>query len=128
MVFRRFRSAAQAAARAADDKIATDVLVFDVHRTSSVADYYVLVSVESSTHLTAVVDAVSRRLREDFQLHAIHQDGRHSDQWAVLDYGGLMVHILRREAREFYALERLWEGAKRMSWEEKPAPRRKPKQ
>jgi ribosome-associated protein len=116
MVFRRFRSAAVAAALAADDKIADDIMVFDVKKISGVADYFVLVSVDSSPQLTAVTDHIARRLRESFRLHPLHNDGRRSDHWSAMDFGGLVVHVFRREAREFYALERMWEGARRVAW------------
>lgn len=127
-MFKQFLAAAKLAALAADDKKASDVLLLDVKKTSGVADYYVLASVESSTHMTAVADSVSRRLREEFGLHSLHSDGRRSDQWIAMDFGGLMVHVLRSNAREFYALERLWEGARRLPWEAKPpAPPKPPK-
>lgn len=126
MAFKKFLSAAKLAANAADDKKASDILLLDVKKTSGVADYYVLASVDSSTQMTAVADHVARRLREEFSLHMLHKDGRRSDLWAAMDFGGLMVHILLRRAREFYALERLWEGARRLSWEEKAAPAPKP--
>jgi ribosome-associated protein len=124
MAFRKFLAAAKLAARAADDKKASDILVFDAKKTSGLADYYVLASVDSSVQLSAVADHVARRLREEYKLHFLHKDGRRSDHWAAMDFGGLLVHVLRRESREFYALERLWEGARRVSWEEKPPARR----
>jgi ribosome-associated protein len=129
MAFKRYLAAAKIAALAADDKKASDILLVDVKKTSGVADYYVLASVDSSTQLSAVASHVDRRLREELHLHPAHNDGRKSLHWAALDYGGLVVHVMHREAREFYALERLWEGARRIKWEEKaaalPAPSRR---
>jgi ribosome-associated protein len=125
MVFRKFLAAAKAAARAADDKKALDVLLLDLRKASGVADYFLLASVDSAPHLNAVSDSVSRRLREEYQLHPIHSDGRRSDHWIALDYGNLVVHVFRREAREFYALERLWERPRRVKWEEAPKPSRR---
>jgi ribosome-associated protein len=119
MAFKKFLAAAKAAARAADDKKAADVLLLDLRKTSAVADYFLLVSVDSAPHLNAVSDSVSRALREEYQLHTLHSDGRRSDHWIALDYGNLVVHVFRREAREFYALERLWERARRVRWQEK---------
>jgi ribosome-associated protein len=120
MVFKRFLSAAKLAATAADDKMASDILLLDVKKSSAVADYYVLASVDSSTQLSACADHVVRRLRETFKLHPLHSDRRRSDHWAALDFGGLVVHVLHRQAREFYALERLWEEARRVKWQETP--------
>jgi ribosome-associated protein len=116
MVFRRFRAAAIAAAQAADDKKAEDVLLLDVKKTSGVADYFVLATVDSTPQLSAVADNVDRRLREEFQLHPLHSDGRRSTHWMAIDYGALVVHIFRREAREFYSLDRLWEKTRLIRW------------
>ena len=127
--FTRYLAAAKLAALAADDKLASDILLVDVKKTSGVADYYVLVSVESAPQLSAVSSHVTRRLREEFHLHPAHSDGRKSVHWAALDFGGLVVHVMHRDAREFYALERLWDGARRLQWQEKaataPTPRRR---
>ena len=117
--FKRYLAAAKLAALSADDKLASDILLVDVKKTSGVADYYVLASVESAPQLSAVASHVARRLREEFHLHPVHNDGRKSAHWAALDYGGLVVHVMHRDAREFYALERLWDGARRLRWEEK---------
>jgi ribosome-associated protein len=119
MGFKRFLAAAKLAAVSADEKFATDILLVDVKKSSHVADYYVIATVDSSTQLTAVANHVSRALREEYGLHASHNDGRKSAHWAALDYGGLVVHVMHRQAREFYALERLWDGARRVRWEAK---------
>ena len=52
------------------------------------------------------------------QLNSVHQDGIRGGPWAVLDYGGLMVHIFHEQTRQFYSLDRLWEDAKIMKWEQ----------
>ncbi|HTB23261.1 MAG TPA: ribosome silencing factor [bacterium] len=102
------------AAEAAMDKKAFDVVVLDVRGISGLCDEMVVASARSVTHLSAVCDGVEEALR----LHGervLHSDGRHSSEpdWILLDYGDLMVHLFRPEARlqtrleDYYASARL---------------------
>ena len=111
MVIRDFRKLALTAASAADDKKAVDVLVMDIRKESDVADYMVIAGAESSAQMNAVSESVEEELAGK-GLPALHKEGRFRGRWMVLDYGGLVVHILMTEAREFYRLEKLWEKAK----------------
>lgn len=123
-----FLAAARTAARCCDDKKAGDIRLFDVSRLTSVANYYVVASADSSTQLQALQDSVADQLEENHGLRPLHREGRKGVNWSVLDFGGIVVHLLHRAAREFYGLERLWEGAKEVDWAsaEKPEkPRRK---
>jgi len=124
VVKRDFRRLAKAAAVAVDDKKAVDVAVLDVRKESDVADYMVVAGAQSSTQLRALFDAVEESLLE-LGIRPLHREGRPHDRWLALDYGGLVVHILSREAREFYRLEQMWEKAKTVSWEKNRSVRRK---
>jgi ribosome-associated protein len=112
------RSLAVVAARAADDRKARDVRVWDVRRQSTVSDYVVLCTVEAPAHLDAVEDELRRRIREEFDRSPGHVDGRTRAGWTVVDYGGVVVHVMTESARTFYDLERLWEGARAVPWSE----------
>jgi ribosome-associated protein len=115
MVARDFRKLAKAAAVAVDDKKAVDVLVLDIRKESDVADYMVIAGAQSSTQLRALFDGVEASLLE-LGIKPLHREGKARNRWLVLDYGGLVVHILSGEAREFYRLESLWEKAKLVKW------------
>jgi ribosome-associated protein len=119
-----FAAAGRLAAACASDKKARDILLLDVRRFSSLADFYLLATVDSSPQLQAALDHVEDTLREDRDLRPLRRDGRGSAQWAVLDYGGLVVHVLHAAARQFYGLERLWEGARAVTWEAASPPPR----
>ena len=106
-----FRKLALAAARAADDKKAVDVRILDLRQESDVADYMVIAGAESSAQMGALSESVEDRLRQE-GMTALHKEGRPRNRWMALDYGGLVVHLLLAEAREFYRLEGLWEKAK----------------
>ena len=113
---RHFLELALSAARVSDEKKASEVRVFDVHRFSTLADFYVLSTVDSSTQLQALHNHISQKVKDDFGLNPLRQDGTGSTQWFVLDYGGAVVHLMHRSARDFYALERLWEEARELDW------------
>lgn len=113
---KEFLAAAREAATAADDKKALDILLLDVRHLPLVADYYLIATVESSAQLAAVRDNVARCVRDRCGLSPLRKDGRGSDHWVVLDFGGMVVHAMHRSAREFFGLERLWEGARPVDW------------
>lgn len=115
-----FKKIAIAAARAGDDKKASPVKVFDLAGTSPLADYAVLMTVESGPQLDAVEEEVQVRLKHE-GVYCLHKDGMRSRNWKILDYGGTLVHICDAKAGEFYAIERLFDRCKPVEWEEKPA-------
>jgi len=105
------RSLALAAAAAAAEKKGEDIVLLSVGRLSSLADYLLIVSATSPAHL----EALEEKIEQSFKtrgIYALHRDGKQSDTWRVLDYGGLMIHLMRPEAREFYGIERLFRGAR----------------
>jgi ribosome-associated protein len=119
---RDFMAMGRLAARCAEDKKAEQISLLDMHRVSGVADYFLLATAESSPQLRAVQDAVEEALKRDYGLDPLHREGRDSRNWTVLDYGGLVVHLFHRNAREFYGIERLWENAKPLDWAAEEAP------
>jgi ribosome-associated protein len=118
VVRRDFRKLAKAAASAADDKKAEDVVVLDIRKESDIADYLVIAGANSSTQMSALSEWVEEAL-QDKGVKVLHRDGKSRSRWMALDFGGLVVHILLAEARDFYRLENLWEKAKPVKWETK---------
>ena len=110
-----FRTLAVAAARAADDKKGEDILLLHVRPLSEVTDFLLMVSVTSPAHLHAVEESVRLTLK-GIGLLPSHRDGRASELWRVMDYGGLIVHLMHPEAREFYQLDKLFHGAKKVAY------------
>ncbi|PIU19911.1 MAG: ribosome silencing factor [Elusimicrobia bacterium CG08_land_8_20_14_0_20_59_10] len=107
------------AARACDSKKASPVAVYDLKGISSLADYAVLAVVESPPQLEAVEEEVLARLKHD-GFFCLYKDGARSKSWKVLDYGGVLVHVLDRTAAGFYEIDKLYQGARPVVWEEKP--------
>lgn len=103
------------------DKKALDVQILHVGPLTSVADYLVIGSAESDRQTRAIADHVSDMLTSKGD-RPISIEGTTSGQWVLMDFGDVVVHIFRQDAREHYALERLWSDAKPLSIpEEKPA-------
>jgi ribosome-associated protein len=112
---RAFKSVAVAAARAADERKAESVSVLDVRKTSPVVDFLVVATALSRPHMLALEEKIVADL-EDAGLRVHHRSRPQTDSWRVIDFGGVMVHLMSAEARELYALERLHDGAKEVPW------------
>lgn len=111
-----FKSYGVSAARAADDKKASNISLLELGPDSSLTDYLLIVSADSKPQINAVEHHI-REILKDEGLYAAHREGPASPKWRVLDFGGLMVHIMHPEAREFYQLDKLYIDAKRLDWE-----------
>jgi ribosome-associated protein len=96
------------------DKKATDVLILHVAKLTSVADYLVLGSAESDRQTRAIADHVDGALSQSGS-GALSIEGKASSQWVLMDFGDVVVHIFRQDARHYYGLERLWADAKRVT-------------
>ena len=98
------------AAQAARDKKALDVIVLDVRAVSSVADYFLICSGRSTTHVETIAEAIRMELKADGH-RPLHAEGASDSGWMLLDYGDVLAHVFLEETRAYYALERLWGDA-----------------
>lgn len=105
-----------AAARAADRKGATDVVVLEVGPVSAVASFFVICSAATDRQVRAIADAVEEGVAEADGRRPIGVEGRDTLEWVLLNYGDFLVHVFRQETREFYDLERLWADAAKRPW------------
>ena len=96
-----------AAAQAAADKLASDILLLDVSEQLVITDVFVLASAPSDRQVKAVVDEVEDRLR-DLGAKPVRREGVADGRWVLLDYAEVVLHVQHQEERVFYALERLW--------------------
>ena len=97
----------QVAAAAAADKLAQQVIAFDVSEQLAITDAFVLASASNERQVKAIVDEVEDKLREA-GAKPIRREGHKEGRWVLLDYGEIVVHVQHEEERQFYALERLW--------------------
>ena len=107
----------------ADNKKAEDILVLDVRRVSSIADYFVIVSGTSAPHLRAISDEILDRLKEDHAVGPKSVDGKLPGGWIVLDLFDVIVHIMGSDVRKHYDLEGLWGDAPQVKVRRKAATR-----
>jgi ribosome-associated protein len=108
-------AAAQVAARAAEDKLANDVVIIDVSERLAITDCFVLASAPNERHVNAVVDAVDEALRLAGH-RVVRREGERSGRWALLDAIDVVVHVQHREEREFYSLDRLWKDCPKIAF------------
>jgi ribosome-associated protein len=114
------RTLARKIAEAALTKKASDVIVMDLRKLHAPADYFVLCSADSDTHVKAVADGI-RDLLEKSGVSVWHQEGYRSLQWVLLDYVDVVAHVFHKEIRSFYNLERLWRDAEFQVAEDTPS-------
>ena len=96
-----------AAARAASDKLATNLVAFDVSDQLAITDAFLIASGSNDRQVKAIVDEVEDKLRE-IGAKPVRREGERDGRWVLIDYGEIVVHIQHEEERQFYALERLW--------------------
>lgn len=103
------------AAKLADEKKAEDIRVIDLCGLSSLCDFILIATATSKPHLEAIEEEISKKLKED-GFYKLNRDGGDSHQWRVSDYGGFLVHIMTQDAREFYALDKIFSFGKEVDF------------
>ena len=91
-----------------DDQRASDIEVLHVAKMTTMADYFIICSGNSTTHIRALSEAVEHELETKYGLRPHHIEGYSAANWILMDYGFLVVHIFHKETRQFYSLSRLW--------------------
>lgn len=91
-----------------DNKKGVDIELIPVAEKTVLADYFVICSGTSSTHIKALADEVEYMLKRDFDAAPDHIEGRESGRWILLDYKDVVVHVFHPEERANYNLEKLW--------------------
>lgn len=105
------RRLAQLAGKLALEKKAFDVKVLDLRKLSAVTDFFVICSAQVDIHAKAIADSILENL-EKKGIRVWHDEGYQASRWILLDYVDVVVHVFLKEARDFYALEKLWGDAK----------------
>lgn len=100
---------ALAAAQAAADKKADDIIIIDVADQLVITDAFLVASAPNERQVQAIVDAIEERLLDlPEKAKPVRREGERAGRWVLLDYVDLVVHVQHSEEREFYALDRLW--------------------
>ena len=101
---------AKLAIAALEDVKAQDIVSINVREKTSVTDFMVIASGSSSRHVKSLVDNVLEKVKEQ-GVRPLGSEGMDTGEWALLDLGDVVVHVMLPTARQFYDLERLWQGA-----------------
>lgn len=96
------------AAKAADDKLAENLMAIDVGERLGITDAFFIASAETERQVNAVVDGIEEALLEQLDLKPARREGRGEGRWVLLDYLDVVIHVQHSEDRVFYALDRLW--------------------
>ena len=99
--------------KALDEKKGTDIKLIRISDVSSLADYFLICTATSKTHVKTLCDYAEFTM-EQLGEPMLGREGHRGNTWELLDYGSLVVHVFTEEAREFYSLERLWADAEQV--------------
>jgi ribosome-associated protein len=103
----------EVAAAAAADKLATDIIAYDVSDQLVITDAFLLCSASNDRQVRAIVDEIEEKLRK-VGAKPVRREGEREGRWVLLDYIDVVVHVLHAEERVYYALERLWKDCPRI--------------
>ena len=101
------------AALAAADKLAQDIVAYDVSEQLAITDAFLLCSGANDRQVRAIIDEVELRLRQAGAT-LVRREGEREGRWVLLDYLDIVVHVQNKEERLYYALERIWKDCPRI--------------
>ena len=105
-------------ARILDDKLGKDITILNISNVSVLADYFVIVTGDSTPQVKALSSTVRDKIKQLFERIPLRDENDNKNRWNLLDYGDVIVHVLHRDERETYALEKFWNHALKMEREE----------
>ena len=94
-----------------DDKLGKNITILNISNVSSLADYFVIVTGDSTPHVKSLMEHVKDKVKTTFSRLPLKQENDTKNRWNLIDYGDVVVHILHKEERETYAIEKFWSHA-----------------
>ena len=107
---------ARLAAQAADDKQGSNTIVLNVGDVLAITELFVVTSASNTSQVRTISNEVSSRIREQLGLSPLHSEGISEQQWILLDYGDVVIHIFSEPTRQFYEIERLYTDVPKVNW------------
>jgi len=108
------------AVQAAQEKKAAGITVLDLTAAGAFTDYFVVCTGFSTPQVQAICTEVEAQLYKNLSRSPGHREGHRSAEWALLDFGGFVVHVFSEQARRYYDLERLWRMAPKLELPDQP--------
>jgi len=107
---------ARTAARAADDKKGSDIVVFAVGDVLAITEYFVITSASNRRLVRTLVEEIEQAVRAAHGRSPIRTEGVGEQQWVLIDFGDVVVHVFNDEIRAYYEIERLYRDVPRVDW------------
>ena len=108
------------AVQAAQNKKAGGITVLDLNGHAAFTEYFVICTGYSTPQLQAICNEIEELLYHEMKRSPAHREGHGSAEWALLDFGGFIVHVFGEQARRYYDLERLWRAAPKLVLPDEP--------
>src|SRR5829696_6126194 len=102
----------------ADAEHGSDVLVLEVGDVLGVTEYFVIVSASNRRLVRTLVDEIEIQTRQQTGRSPLRSEGVRENQWVLVDYGDVVVHVFLAEVREFYEIERLYTDVPKVTWQD----------
>lgn len=93
------------------EKKAEDITILDVHKLTTLADNFIICHASTDVQIKAIANSVVNQTHEQLDEKPWKEEGRDTRRWVILDYVNVVVHIFKKELREYYALEKMWNDA-----------------
>ena len=106
-------------ARLAEEKLAEKIVLMDVGQAIQIADYFIIAEGKNKRHLTTIAESIASDLKKD-GIHRIAGTPMTDENWVLLDFGPVVLHVFSAKGRAFYDLENLWGDCKRLKWRRLP--------
>ena len=118
MKFENLPEAVKLAVEAAQEKKASGITVLDLSGLGTFTEYFVICTGFSTPQVQAICSGIEEQLEKKLGRTPEHREGHRSAEWALLDFGGFIVHVFGEQARHFYDLERLWRSVPKLVMED----------
>ncbi|MCE9606879.1 MAG: ribosome silencing factor [Planctomycetia bacterium] len=105
---------ALAAAQTAHENRAREIVVLDLRELTTEFDYFVIATGSSTRQLHAISEEIDHKLEDDLRDRRLGVEGYQTGGWILLDYGDIIIHLFDGKTRDYYRLDELWTGAKRV--------------
>ncbi|MFC1961007.1 ribosome silencing factor [Chloroflexota bacterium] len=103
---------ARAVVEEIEDVKGEDILLLDLREITMIADYFVICTGNSDRQLKAIIERIRTNIKQDYSIFPVSIEGSNQSGWALLDYGGVVIHVFSEELRHYYDLEELWQEGK----------------
>ena len=120
MKFESLPKGVRLAVEAAQEKKAVGITVLDLTAAGAFTEYFVVCTGFSTPQVQAICSEVEAQLHKNLRRSPEHREGHRSAEWALLDFGGFVVHVFSEQARRYYDLERLWRHAPKFDIPDQP--------